>query len=104
MTLPDPRDKPTLTATEAAEILGVGRSTLYASMNAGEIPFIQLGARRIIPTAALLKLLGHDDETPAAEKPGTRACAAGEMNLEGRIVRPERIGTKRGLTFFCVET
>lgn len=43
---------------EAAKMLGVGRSFIYAKIKSGEIQAIRLGERRLlVPVAALEKLL-----------------------------------------------
>lgn len=63
MTLPDPETTPTLTVTEAAALLDVSRTTAYAAIKAGTWPtaVIRVGDNIIrIPTADLLRVLGHD--------------------------------------------
>ena len=47
-------DKLMLTPEEAAEALGVGRSTLYDLMRLQEIPSVKIGRSRRIPVSALL--------------------------------------------------
>lgn len=56
-------DKQTLTVTEAAHILGIGRSAAYEAARSGQIPTIRIGKRIIVPLAALERML----ETPKAE-------------------------------------
>jgi len=56
--LPDPRVQPTVTVEKAGEVLGIGRSTAYAAAHAGELPTIRIGRRLLVPTAALLGMLG----------------------------------------------
>ena len=62
---------------EAAELLGVGRSTLHRMVRAGEIPHVRIGRRIIFPMAALNAWLdeqastaweSHDD--PNNKRPG----------------------------------
>jgi excisionase family DNA binding protein len=69
--LPDPRTRPTLTIEETARILSLGRSSAYAAVHAGEIPSLRIGHRLLVPTAALLRLLGAsspaDDTLGGAE-------------------------------------
>jgi excisionase family DNA binding protein len=57
--LPDARDRPLLSVDEARSCLGnpVSRSSWYRAVAAGEIPSISVGRRRLIPTAALARLL-----------------------------------------------
>lgn len=47
------RDRILVTYPEAAEMLGVGRSTLYELTAAGEIPVVRIGRAARIPVAAL---------------------------------------------------
>ncbi|MDX1659833.1 MAG: helix-turn-helix domain-containing protein [Nitriliruptorales bacterium] len=49
---------PTMTVEEAAELLGVSRSSGYRAAAVGEIPTIRIGRRLLVPTAKLLTLLG----------------------------------------------
>lgn len=49
---------PTLTVEQAGEMLGISRQSAYAAVRKGEIPSLAVGRRRVVPTAALLKLLG----------------------------------------------
>lgn len=42
-----------LTAAEAAELLGIGRSTVYELIASGEIESVQIGRARRIPEPAL---------------------------------------------------
>jgi excisionase family DNA binding protein len=46
------------TVPEAAEILGVSPWSAYQAAGKGEIPVVQIGKRKIVPRAALEKLLG----------------------------------------------
>ena len=48
-----------VTAREAMEILGVGKSTLYNRLKSGEIPNVGLGAAKRIPAWYLIKKLGE---------------------------------------------
>lgn len=59
-----PIDKLMLTAEEAAESLGVGRSTVYDLMRLGHLSSVKIGRARRIPVAALhrfaAQLAGED--------------------------------------------
>ena len=59
---------PTITLPEAAELLGIGRTSSYAAVSKGEfpVPVIKIGGRYVVPTKPLLDLLGLD-ELPATE-------------------------------------
>jgi excisionase family DNA binding protein len=58
----DPTVKPTCTIDECAALLGVARSSAYAAARAGDLPVIQIGRRLLVPTAALIKMLGLEDQ------------------------------------------
>jgi len=45
---------------EAARWLGVGRTTLYALMSSGILPWVKLRGRRLIPRRALIELAGNN--------------------------------------------
>jgi excisionase family DNA binding protein len=51
------QEKLGLSVTEAAKLLGVGRSATYEAVRTGQIPSIRIGRRIIIPRAALLNML-----------------------------------------------
>lgn len=55
--IPDPSQVPILSVEEAGRFLGLGRSASYAAVARGEIPSLSLGRRRVVPTAALRRLL-----------------------------------------------
>lgn len=58
---PELEGKLTITVTEAAELLGVGRDQAYAAVKSGDLPSLKLGRRILIPVAPLLKTLGVED-------------------------------------------
>ena len=47
----------TVTVTEAAKILGIGRNQAYAAAKTGELPTIRFGKRLVVPVAGLERLL-----------------------------------------------
>ena len=49
--------KITYTVTEAAELLGISRSSAYECVRRGEIPSLTLGRRVVIPCRAFEALL-----------------------------------------------
>jgi len=57
MKMPDPRERPFLTTTEAAELLGVSRASVYRMIHNGTLPVVRLGGPRStrIVTAELLR-------------------------------------------------
>jgi excisionase family DNA binding protein len=46
-------DKLLLTTTEAAERLGIGRSSLYDLIRSNRLRTVKIGRRRLVPLAAL---------------------------------------------------
>lgn len=50
---------------EAAEALGVGRTTVYALLASGEIESLTVGRRRLIPKDALEKFVQRSREAQA---------------------------------------
>lgn len=52
-----PTDRATITADEAAAILGVGRNSVYEAVQRGELPSLRVGRRLLLPVAKLRALL-----------------------------------------------
>lgn len=50
-------EKDTITISEAAKRLGIGRNTAYEAVKTGEIPVIKLGKRKVVPLKAFEKML-----------------------------------------------
>jgi hypothetical protein len=59
--LPDPKTEPTIDVPRAAQILGISKNSAYAAAARGDLPTIRLLGRILVPTAALLRLLGLDE-------------------------------------------
>lgn len=51
------QDPLTITVTEAAHLLGIGRNSAYAAANNGQLPTIRIGSRLLVPWAALQDML-----------------------------------------------
>ncbi|MEZ5280564.1 MAG: helix-turn-helix domain-containing protein [Acidimicrobiales bacterium] len=51
--------------SEAAELLGIGRSTAYELVARGELPSVAIGRRRVITRPTLTELLGVEPPLPA---------------------------------------
>ncbi|MRH92592.1 helix-turn-helix domain-containing protein [Nocardia sp. SYP-A9097] len=54
--------EPTISIPDAARILGIGRSTVYAAVKLGELPAIRVGHRVRIPSKWIREALRVDDE------------------------------------------
>lgn len=63
--IPTPEQQPTLSVEQAAEFLGLGRSSAYQAVARGEIPSLKFGRAVRIPTAALRRMLGLDPQLEA---------------------------------------
>ncbi len=68
-----------LRPTEAAAILGIGRTTLYALIRSGALPSVRIGGSRRIPASALRRfitdLAGEADGDP--QDPSAQLLPAG---------------------------
>lgn len=63
MTLPT---SPTISLREAAKLLGVGDSTMYAAAREGSLPFpiLKVNSRYIVPAKPFLATLGIESDNP----------------------------------------
>ena len=52
-----------LSIRETADALGVGRSTIYTEMDAGRLRSVKVGRRRLIPSDAIVTMIGHAGTT-----------------------------------------
>jgi hypothetical protein len=59
----DWEDKATVSVPSAGKILGIGRSGSYEAARKGEIPTIQIGKRKLVPTVALRRKLEQAAES-----------------------------------------
>ena len=55
--LSTPVDRSTVTISEAAKILGIGRNQAYEAAKSGTLPVIRFGKRLVVPKAGLERLL-----------------------------------------------
>lgn len=61
-----PLTKLLLTVDEAAQVLGMGRSTLYPKIMRGEIRSVKNGAKRVVPVWELEAFVRRLQETQVA--------------------------------------
>ena len=57
------RGRAVISVDELARVLDVGRGEAYAAVHRGEVPSLRIGRRIVIPTPALLRMLGADSES-----------------------------------------
>jgi hypothetical protein len=62
----DWRSRATVDVPVAGLIVGLSRNSAYAAAGRGELPSIVLGARKVVPVAALRRLLGELPEVGVA--------------------------------------
>lgn len=58
MSLPDPKTQPTLSVEEAGRVIGLSKDSAYKAAATGQLPTLRFGRRILVPTAALLEMLG----------------------------------------------
>ena len=56
------QNKLTLSVSECAEKIGIGRNLCYDLIRRGEIPSLKLGGRIVVPVVALEKLMHQAGE------------------------------------------
>lgn len=63
---------PTISVSEASEVLGISRRSAYRAATRGDLPAIRIGRRLLVPTSRLLELLGMstESETPSYSSTG----------------------------------
>ncbi|MCP4958934.1 MAG: helix-turn-helix domain-containing protein [Actinomycetia bacterium] len=77
------------TVTEAAELLGIGRSTAYELVAQGELATIRLGRRVVVSRPTLTVLLGVEPPLPR-ELDAARQALANSAEPTGALKRPTR--------------
>ncbi|MFN8053597.1 MAG: helix-turn-helix domain-containing protein [Acidimicrobiales bacterium] len=81
---PDPNNRPTLSVDEVADILGLDRKTVYASVSSGEIPSLRVGRRILVPTRWLADLIAPDARDAGltgSRSPRSQHPAQGQLPL-----------------------
>jgi hypothetical protein len=81
MTLPDPHDRPWLTVAEVALITGEGEKAIRVALDAGQLPLLQIGRYKRIPTARLYEQLGMDSGSVCIRP--QHAPVSGETTVRG---------------------
>jgi len=57
MTFSELKERAVISLPETASLLGVSRTHVYVMANRGEVPILQLGARRVVSVPMLLEML-----------------------------------------------
>ena len=70
-----PGEKLAYSVEEAAELLGIGKTSAYKPTNRGDFPTVRTGPRLLVPKAPLDRLLAGD-EPPTGATPTRRSRAA----------------------------
>lgn len=70
----------TVTVTEAAEILGVSRTSAYELVRAGALPSVRLGRRILIRRTTLEELVGSALPDPTSVEGGVIKKPASEVH------------------------
>ncbi len=89
----------TLTVEQAAEVLGVGRSTAYELVRTGDLACIRLRRRIVVPIAHLAERLGVDREAVWAALASSvvdaalRPSSSAPSRSESRSPRPTSVTT-----------
>ncbi|MDG2025939.1 MAG: helix-turn-helix domain-containing protein [Acidimicrobiales bacterium] len=81
------------TVAEAAELLGIGRSTAYELVNRGELATTRLGSRVVVTRPTLTTLLGFDPPLPGELDDARDAIAtrSKQPTKAGNASRPRRL-------------
>jgi excisionase family DNA binding protein len=85
----------TLTVEQAAQVLGIGRSTAYELVRSGDLKHIRLRRRIVVPVAHIAERLGVDRE---AVWDVFSAPSAPEQPDPPRVVQPRRSVARRAET------
>ncbi|MBL8777534.1 MAG: helix-turn-helix domain-containing protein [Acidimicrobiales bacterium] len=81
----------TLTVEQAAEVLGVGRSTAYELVRSGDLKCIRLRRRIVVPVAHLADSLGVDRSAVwTALSEGTDVLASPACDTPSETAPPRR--------------
>jgi excisionase family DNA binding protein len=67
-------DRWTVTVEEAAQMLGISRSSAYECVRRGELRALRLGRRLVVPRAALEELLGGTPDAAAVPSASESPC------------------------------
>jgi excisionase family DNA binding protein len=69
----------TCSVDEAAELLGIGRSTAYAAARDGSLPVLKVRNRLLVPMAKLRVMLGVE---ASSGEPRCTTCSSGDCGRD----------------------
>ncbi|MGW0251059.1 helix-turn-helix domain-containing protein [Nocardia goodfellowii] len=87
------QSRPTVSVADAAQLLGIGRSTVYGAVKSGEVPAVRVGNRVRIPSRWVREILQLQATSEAV---GTRGNPQNE-GLPGHARRPDTDSAGREL-------
>lgn len=65
-------DKLLLSVRDTCEQISIGRTTFYMLVNAGIIPTVKLGGKRLVPKSALEQLISDLEQNQGGELEGAK--------------------------------
>lgn len=71
LAIADVAGRATITVSEAAELIGVGRSAAYEAARRGQLPTRRVGRKLLVPVPALLDWLSRNPEQAAPARVST---------------------------------
>ncbi|MDW3217750.1 MAG: helix-turn-helix domain-containing protein [Acidimicrobiales bacterium] len=81
----DPQRKRTYTVTEAAQQLGISRSTAYECVRTGEIPCLRFGRRIVVAATVIDQLLSAPaPSTVPADELGSKSISEATASAASR--------------------
>ena len=88
------RDPITITVKDALAIIGIGRTSFYALVAAGEITTVKIGRRRLVHMASLKILVSRLPSPPSPSTPVQLPLFAGREKGEERVSGGKRRGRR----------
>jgi excisionase family DNA binding protein len=76
--------EPTISVDDAARVLGIGRSTVYAAVKAGEVPVIRVRSRLRVPSRWVRQRLHLEGEPDAGDSSGHLQQISDDVRSEWR--------------------
>lgn len=84
---------------EAAALLGISRSKAYQCANSGELRTVRIGARIVVPSAAIGEMVERNGGEPGWA--GTGDGVVNQVTVVGRLTRNAELRTTRSGVSMC---